>query len=287
MSKIAVALVHFDTPIALLRKTLQHLMAAAKNCDNPIHVAIASNNDERTADLQALANEFTEPSISIVAGQGNVGFGRGNNLALKFLEASLKEVALNPTVTNKPVFDFVLLLNPDALLAPNALSIAINYLRNQNGCAMVAARGLREDGSEAYLTKREPSIFVLGLRGFAPRFLHDWFDGPHSALAKYERRATGDASLNNIAENIPLASGAAMLIRGNVWRDIRGFDERYFLYFEDFDISRRVAQHGRIDYVPDFCITHFGGNAGRKGRRHVVWFIQSAFRYFNTYGWRW
>jgi hypothetical protein len=66
----------------------------------------------------------------------------------------------------------------------------------------------------------------------------------------------------------------------------KGFDEAYFLYFEDFDLSLRMGEIGRLDYVPAMRIEHAGGHAARKGFSHLRMFMQSGFRFFNTHGWR-
>ena len=59
------------------------------------------------------------------------------------------------------------------------------------------------------------------------------------------------------------------------------------MYFEDFDLSRRLTALGDVIYCPSALITHRGGNASRKGWRHISWFAQSALRFFHHHGWRW
>jgi GT2 family glycosyltransferase len=70
-------------------------------------------------------------------------------------------------------------------------------------------------------------------------------------------------------------------------RAVGGFDERYFLYFEDFDLSLRLGEHGRLVFEPAMRIVHHGGYAARKGLRHVRYFLRSGIRFFNDHGWRW
>jgi GT2 family glycosyltransferase len=72
-----------------------------------------------------------------------------------------------------------------------------------------------------------------------------------------------------------------------VLKRLGGFDPRYFLYFEDFDLSLRTPQHARIAYVPSVRIVHHGGGAARKGLRHVRLFLTSAIRFFDQHGWTW
>ena len=59
------------------------------------------------------------------------------------------------------------------------------------------------------------------------------------------------------------------------------------MYFEDFDLSLRIAPAHKVMYVPAVRIIHFGGDAAKKGRRHVGMFIRSAVTFFSHHGWKW
>jgi GT2 family glycosyltransferase len=78
-----------------------------------------------------------------------------------------------------------------------------------------------------------------------------------------------------------------MFCQSSVIAHIGGFDAKYFLYFEDFDLSIRVREHSRIAHVPSVRIKHYGGNTGNKGIRHIMLFMFSAVRFFSAHGWRW
>jgi hypothetical protein len=78
-----------------------------------------------------------------------------------------------------------------------------------------------------------------------------------------------------------------MLVKRRAIDITGGFDPRYFLYFEDFDWSVRLARTGQLVYLPSFRIVHHGGGAARKGWRHIRWFVQSGTRFYRRHGWRW
>ena len=78
-----------------------------------------------------------------------------------------------------------------------------------------------------------------------------------------------------------------MLVRGECLTAVEGFDERYFLYFEDFDLSLRLGRLGKLLFAPQVRIVHHGGYAARKGWRHLQMFMRSGLRFFNQHGWRW
>ncbi|NJN52908.1 MAG: glycosyltransferase family 2 protein, partial [Gammaproteobacteria bacterium] len=86
---------------------------------------------------------------------------------------------------------------------------------------------------------------------------------------------------------IALASGCFMFCRTSALQKVNGFDERYFLYFEDYDLSLRMRQVGEIMEVPFARITHYGGHTMRRGLRRVGHFVRSSVTYFNAHGWMW
>lgn len=218
--------------------------------------------------IDALIRDF--PTLAgasldlIVLGDGaNIGFGRGHNLAF-----------------DAGACDFHLVLNPDVELAPDAVSCALQFMRDNGACGALAPAVVNLSGEREYLCKRYPTLFDLFLRGFAPRWLRQ---KNARQLANYEMR---DMPPQAVYWDPPIISGCFMLLRASVVKKITGFDPAYFLYFEDFDLSLRIASISRIAYVPTVKIVHAGGNAARKGLRHVWLFSRSAFTFFNRHGWR-
>ena len=74
---------------------------------------------------------------------------------------------------------------------------------------------------------------------------------------------------DKITGNIQLISGCFMLSDTQALKEIKGFNKNYFLYFEDFDLSLRIATLGKIVYAPNVRITHDGGKTATKGLSHV------------------
>jgi GT2 family glycosyltransferase len=203
-------------------------------------------------------------SFRLIQGHGNLGYGRAHNLALSGLNS-----------------DYHLMLNPDVLLNPDALTIGIDYLQEHSATVLSAPMAIGPDGSRQYLCKRYPSLFTLFVRGFLPQALRRPFA---ARLARYEMQ---DLSDTEPTASVPIASGCYMLCRTKQLAAVGGFNENYFLYFEDFDLSLRMGQVGQIAYLPAMKIVHGGGNAAKKGLRHIAYFTRSALRFFNRHGWRW
>ena len=114
----------------------------------------------------------------------------------------------------------------------------------------------------------------LVLRGYASGWLKQRFS---KRLHHYEMR---DVTKSETALDIPIASGCIMVFRIEVLNRLGGFDERYFLYFKDFDICMRMRGIAGIAYVPSVEIIHSGGNTTGRGSRHIVMFVTSAARFF-------
>ena len=200
----------------------------------------------------------------LLHGHGNVGYGAAHNLIINNLDAG-----------------FHLMLNPDVVLGKQFLSEGINYLIDHDDVVLAVPMANHENGDRQFLCKRYPSVLTLFIRGFLPSNLHKFFT---KRLTSYEMRDLRDDQIN---KDIPTASGCCMLSRGSALTAVNGFDERYFLYFEDFDLSLRIRQQGSIAYIPAMKIIHRGGYSARKGFDHIRMFARSAIRFFNTYGWRW
>ena len=119
----------------------------------------ASSTSIFSAQLDSICGEFGWIEPSTIAGQGNIGYGRANNLAIARCTES----------------DFHLVLNPDVMLAEDAITNALHYLQQHAGCAMVSPVATAQDGQALYLVKRFPAVFTLALRGFAPDWMKQAF----------------------------------------------------------------------------------------------------------------
>lgn len=233
-------------------------------------VVLVSNDATPDSTLDALLTSHLAccdgVSHKVLSGHGNVGYGRANNLAVAHAEA-------------QHVHDVLLVLNPDVEINEGALTHALHYLAEHDDCAMVSPVARDAQGAPLYLAKRYPTLPVLMLRGFALQWLRAKFA---RALAHYERR---EVPFDADCADLRIVSGCFMLMPMRVYQDTGGFDTRFFLYFEDFDLSLRASKLGRIVRLPACEIVHGGGDAARKGVRHVGYFLRSALQFFAKHGW--
>lgn len=151
----------------------------------------------------------------------------------------------------------------------------------REGVVLLAPQVCDSTGALCSHHRRYPTVLDLGLRGFAPHSLRRRFE---RRLAHFEYR---DCPLDQPMEGFTLASGCFMVLDGAALRAAQGFDPSFFLYFEDYDLSIRLARYGRLCYRPDVQIVHYGGRAARKGVLHIALFMRSAARFYRKHGWKW
>jgi GT2 family glycosyltransferase len=271
-STLSVSIVVFRPDLALLQSTLHSLAVALRRAqtDCALGAATVMLIDNGSPDPGAvdalLATSFPgSESITreILRGHGNVGYGRGHDLAIE-----------------RSTSDYHLVLNPDVVLEPSAVAEALRYLDGHPTVGLLTPHVINDQGEREFLCKRYPSMLVLALRGFAPAWLRRSF---RRRLDSYEMR---DLPEHEVAVGVPIATGCFMLARRAALQSLGGFAPEYFLYFEDFDLSQRFHAVADIAYVPAVRITHSGGHAARKGWAHRRMFFRSAFTFFQRHGWK-
>lgn len=216
---------------------------------------------------QVLAGLFPFP-VEVLPAQSNHGYGSANNVVLHNLRPA--------------DFDAALVMNPDVVVEKETLPRLIRRMSGDPSGGLVVPRLLDPaSGRDVFGCKRYPSVAVLAVRQF--RFLQR-FGFLLRLNDRYEYR---DWQPDWVHRGVELCSGCFMLASLRFWRDVGGFDSRYFMYFEDFDVSLRGAKRGWVHvYEPAAVVRHSGGGAARKPMIHRWWFVQSAFRFFMNHGWR-
>lgn len=229
-----------------------------------LYVAIIDNFGEKNILDKCIKKSRINPKlVDIILSPSNLGYGRAHNVAFQNVKSK-----------------YHLILNPDVVIDATCFANAIQLMdENPDICCMTPSV-VDGQGNFQYLNKHYPSIWLLFLRGFAPEWLKKRFA---ERLAYYEYREIVEKEEKS---NVELASGCFMLCRMDVIRQVNGFDERYFMYFEDFDLSLKIRQYGNILYNPQCKIIHKGGYASSKGMKHIKYFFSSAYKFFMKNGWK-
>jgi len=273
--KLSIAIVSYHSDLPVLRRAMASIVEAIAGAHHQWPTLQVDfyfiDNDPAATASQALASELALlkkqglHQVEVIHRGKNLGYGAGHNACLKKLDS-----------------DYHLILNPDVILADDFLWQGLSFLEKEMDVLLVAPYVENEKGEPAYLCKRYPTVLDLWLRGFVPSFIWRYFQ---ARLDNYQMKDVYDAKQVN--KHIPIISGCCMLIRTNAFRELNGFDERFFLYFEDFDLSLRIAQKGRVAYNPTMRIQHLGGFSAKKGLWHIQQFARSGRQFFAKHGWKW
>ncbi|WP_244564202.1 glycosyltransferase family 2 protein [Rhizobium sp. RU36D] len=259
---ISVTIVVYRPNLDELSSTLKSLAVALRQSSAPFAVSLVDNSPEPGDLATWLCQTVPDLAVAVRSGQGNIGFGRANNLALP------------------EVGSYHLVLNPDVEMAPDALAKALGFMEAHPDCGLLTPLVHGRDGKRQFLCKRFPAALDLALRGFAPRRIQQLF------RKRLDRYQMAEMPEDQVFWDPPIVSGCFMLFRGEVFKALNGFDPDYFLYFEDFDLSLRTAQISRIAFVPEVRIIHGGGYASRKGAWHVWQFLLSAVTFYRKFGFK-
>jgi GT2 family glycosyltransferase len=210
----------------------------------------------------AIAREFL-PEVTLVDNRDNVGFGRAVNQALARARSPL-----------------VLIMNPDCRLQPGAVLALQEELRRHAHCALVGPRILNPDGSVQGSARGDPDMLtgLFGRSAALRRLL--------PSLPVSKRNVVDDeAAAGSASVTVDWLSGACVLARREALTAIGGFDERYFLYWEDADLCRRLRAEGfHVRYVPSAVAVHRVGHSSRTARASSLRaFHDSAYLYYATH----
>ena len=269
----ACVVTHFADP-ALLERTLASLarafaLAREEGVLSICRVQLIDNSAD--AQCATASRGVAERALHGVEGmqlecrflERNIGYGRANNIAIE----DSRE-------------DCFLTLNPDVEVDARALAVGVRALANEPDVALLAPYVTGPDGRAQRLCKSYPSVAALFARGFLPRRIAQAL---LRRLRPYELQL--EAPTDSSRERF-VVSGCFMLFRTGSLKRAGGFDPRFFLYFEDYDLSWRLSARERVGFLPAMRIVHHGGDAARKGFGHIWMFGRSALRFFGKHGWR-
>jgi GT2 family glycosyltransferase len=272
VNNISALTVTYFSDITVLSQLIESLRSAASILNEQkgyvINYFIVDNSVDKNyfskikllTDQQKVTDFFM---IALIDSGKNLGYGKGNNLILDDL-----------------VSRYHLVVNPDVYVATDSLLLAVEYMESHEDTALISPK-VRSDAKVLHVIKNYPDCLTLALRFMDKPALNAIFS---QRLASYQREDLD----NQFSDDVLLSGGCFMFFRSSVFKALGGFDQRYFMYFEDYDLSLRLKklEGGRSVYCPEVEVFHMGGYVRRKSFRHYLYFVTLAFKFFNRHGWR-
>jgi len=204
------------------------------------------------------------PRVQLIRNTENVGFARGVNQGI--------------AATTAP---YVLIMNPDCRLVAGAAAALRAVLEEHEQCAIVGPRILNPDGSVQGSARGDPDMLtgLFGRTQVLRRYL-PFLPASKRNVVTADAIRSGQSSIE-----VDWLSGACMLARREALATVHGFDERYFLYWEDADLCRRLRDRGyHVRFGPGATAIHRVGHSSRTARRASLRaFHDSAYLYYATH----
>lgn len=204
---------------------------------------------------------FSTPAVDYIFTGKNLGYGTAHNIAIR------KTIEQN--------VPYHLVVNPDITFSADSLEKMIQYMKQNTDIGHLMPKVYYPNGNIQYLCKLIPTPFDLIFRRFLPR---NW---TKKRTDKFELRASG----YNRTMNVPYLSGCFMLLRTDALKVTGLFDERFFMYPEDIDLTRRIHQRFRTVFYPEVSITHHHAQSSYINIGMLLVHITNMIKYFNKWGW--
>lgn len=254
MSTLTASIVIYKTPKNQLETILKDVIDS--KCVSKLYLIDNCTTDENKEYFSSL--DFIE-----YIPHENTGYGSSHNIALR------------KAIENGS--DYHVVLNPDIEFDSKVLQKLIDFMESKPDTVYVLPKVIYPNGDLQYLCKLLPTPSDLILRRFLPKSKWTAKKDAHYSLM--------DSGYDKIM-NPPCLSGCFMFLRVNSLKEHNiFFDERYFMYLEDFDLMRRLHRVGKTLYYPEVTIIHNHAKESYKSKKMLLIHIKSAIKYFNKFGW--
>jgi GT2 family glycosyltransferase len=251
-NRLTASIVVYKPDIKVFTKALESVLSS------PLVSKVYVLDNSSTKSVEPICSD---PRIEYIYNERNIGFGRAHNIALT------RSIASNSA--------YHLVMNPDIYFQDKAIEKAFDFMNDNEEVGLLMPKVLYPDSSIQHLCKLLPRPSQLILRRFLP--FKTFLDKRNYV---YELRFTGYDKIMDV----PYLSGCFMFLRTKILEHVGLFDDRFFLYFEDLDLSRRIHLCSRTVYFPEAAIYHHYQKGSYKSIRLLRHHLTSAFKYFNKWG---
>ncbi|MDE6866677.1 MAG: glycosyltransferase family 2 protein [Muribaculaceae bacterium] len=263
--KISASIVTYKTPARDLERVLESALSSPieklyiidHSPGREVESFFIDSTDEASS---ALSRLLTDERV-VYERHPNRGYGAGHNIAIRESMHS--------------GYDYHAVLNPDIYWDDPVISVLSDYMDGHPEVGMMAPKVLYPDGR----FQKNCKLLPTPLDSFGRRFLPKRF-----YAGRNERYELGFADFNEIM-NVPYLTGCFMLIRNRAFEGAGLFDERFFMYPEDIDLTRRLHEKYHTLYYPDVKIYHRLEQASGKSLKMLFIHIYNMMKYYFKWGW--
>ena len=204
---------------------------------------------------------FSQLNAVYIYNGKNLGYGAAHNIAFRR--------------TIEQAIPYHLVVNPDIIFQPEILSKLESYMNSHKEVGQLMPKVFYPDGKIQYLCKLLPKPSDLLLRRFLPK---SW------TKKKRERFEMRDFGYDKVMD-VPYLSGSFMFLRTEALEKCGLFDERFFMYPEDIDLTRRIHREYRTIFYPEVSIIHHHAQDSYKSKKMLWVHMKNMAKYFNKWGW--
>lgn len=209
----------------------------------------------------APSEEFKQEGTIYIFTGSNRGYGAGHNIAMR--------------KTLRTGIPYHLVINPDVELEASVVEKLLLYMEKHPAIGHIMPKVVFPDGSLQYLCKLLPTPSDLLMRRFLPDSL------TRKRMLRFEMRKTGYSKVMEV----PYLSGCFMLFRTEVLKEVGLFDERFFMYPEDIDLTRRIHRRYKTIFYPEVSVVHHHEQSSYSSKKMLMVHLINLIHYFNKWGW--
>lgn len=246
--------------LVLYKTKEEDIRTVLKSVEDSCILKLYCLDNSPTNELKHLVERLS-PKAIYIQGHGNIGYGGAHNIGIQ------KALDLGA--------DYHVVLNPDISFDSSVMSKLAEFMDDHNNVGLVLPKVVYPNGELQYLCKLLPTpLDIFGRRLLPKSIIKKRND-------KFEMRQMGYDKI----WNCPILSGCFMFMRTSTLRTTGVFDDRFFMYFEDFDLMRRIHSKSKTVFYPTVTIVHNHAAEHHTNKALLKASIKSAILYFNKWGW--
>ena len=190
--------------------------------------------------------------VRLITNDKNVGFGAAHNKVLC-----------------EPLGKYHFVINPDITIDSDVIADMVDFFEKNPDVVMACPKILNTDGTEQKLPKEKPTFKRLFLGRLSKKVRSEY--------------VWADREIKDVTD-INFCTGCFFCIRSEVFKELGGFDKRYFMYLEDVDLCLKAKKYGRVVMLPQFSVTHAWERESAKSIKYLLIHIVSSFKFLFKWG---